>query len=152
DPTGIVAGHDLYPVSVHPYGAVGSDPVELTIEDRVGAWESLARRCAERYGLPIWVAETSNLGLDPADGPAWLAALAAACGRLRGDGGDVRGVCWYSRGDQRDWDTALVPPAGEITRVGLYDMDRRPRPAFDAFRDAATAGAPPPRPGPSPGA
>ncbi len=152
DPTGIVAGHDLYPVSVHPYGAVGSDPVELTIEDRVGAWESLARRCAERYGLPIWVAETSNLGLDPADGPAWLAALAAACGRLRGDGVDVRGICWYSRGDQRDWDTALVPPAGEITRVGLYDMDRRPRPAFDAFRDAATAGAPPPRPGPSPGA
>ncbi len=142
DPTGIVAGHDLYPVSVQPFGAVGEPAATLSISDRIDAWESFARRCAERYHLPIWVAETSNLGLDVADGPAWLDALTAACGRLRSSGVDVRGICWYSRGDQLDWDSVLVPPAGVVTRVGLFDMDRRPRPAHGAFRRLSSAGAP----------
>ncbi len=142
DPTGIIAGHDLYPVSVQPFGAVGEQTAALTIDDRIAAWEVFARRFDERYHLPIWVAETSNLGLDVAEAPAWLDALTAACGRLRGDGVDVRGICWYSRGDQLDWDAVLVPPAGVPTLVGLFDMDRRPRPARDAFRRLASAGPP----------
>lgn len=142
---GVIAGHDLYPVSLQAWGAPGEAPVELTIADRVDAWAVFARRCSQRYGVPIWVAETSNLGLDPDDGPAWLHALHAVCETLRGDGVDVRGICWYSRGDQLDWDTALVPPAGVTTRVGLYDMDRRPRPAAGAF--ARLAGGADRRPG-----
>ncbi len=152
DPAGIISGHDLYPVSVSPFGAPGDEVADLTVDDRVGAWEAFARRCHGRYGLPIWVAETSNLGLDPADGPAWLDALAATCGRLRADGIDVRGICWYSRGDQLDWDTALVPPAGALTRVGLYDMERAPRPALTAFRRLAAGGAPAGAPGTDAGA
>jgi hypothetical protein len=147
DPTGIIAGHDLYPVSVQHFGAPGSDAA-LTIDDRIAAWVGFARRCHDRWNLPLWVAETSNLGLDPADGPAWLDALAGACATLRAEGVDVRGICWYSRGDQLDWDTALVPPAGVVTTVGLYDGDRRPRPALDAFRRLAHLGAPQ-APGPS---
>ncbi len=142
DPTGVIIGHDIYPVSVQQFAALDQPASELSIDDRVAAWESFARRCADRYGLPIWVAETSNLSLEPDEGPAWLDALAAACARLRAGGVDVRGICWYSRGDQLDWDAALVPPAGEVTRVGLYDMQRRPRPSFDAFRRLAALGAP----------
>lgn len=138
DPTGIVAGHDLYPVSVQAYDAPGGGDDDLTIDERIDAWEGFAHRCHGRYGLPIWVAETSNLGLDPSDGPRWLDTLAAACARLRDAGVEVRGICWYSRGDQVDWDTALVPPVGEITRVGLYDHRRRERPAAAAFRRLAT--------------
>lgn len=139
---GIIVGHDIYPVSVQAFGSVDDDPVELTIDDRVDAWAGFARRCHNRYGLPLWVAETSNLGLDPGDGPSWLDALGCACGDLRADGVDVRGICWYSRGDQLDWDTALVPPAGEVTRVGLFDMDRRERPAAGAFLRLSSTGTP----------
>ncbi len=138
DPTGIISGHDLYPVSVQHFGAPDA-VTDLTITERIDAWTTFARRCHDRWGLPIWVAETSNLGLDPSDGPAWLDALAAACTALRSDGVDVRGICWYSRGDQLDWDTALVPPAGTVTTVGLFDMDRRPRPALETFRRLARA-------------
>lgn len=45
----------------------------------------------------------------------------------------VRGVCRYSRGDQYDWDTALVEPVGRVTEVGLFDAERRPRPVADAY-------------------
>jgi len=139
---GVIAGHDIYPVSVQPFGALDADPVEPTIQERVDAWAAFARRCHDRWQLPIWVAETSNLGLDPSDGPAWLDTLAAACAGLRADGVDVRGICWYSRGDQLDWDNALVPPDGVLTRVGLFDMDRNERPAADAFRRLASVGPP----------
>jgi hypothetical protein len=118
---------------VQSWAAPGPDAPELTGHDRIAAWEAVARCFAERYDVPIWVAETSNLGLAVEDGPVWLTELAAACGRLRTSGVDVRGICWYSRGDQLDWDRALVPPAGEVTTVGLFDLERRPRPVADTF-------------------
>ena len=54
------------------------------------------------------------------------AALVGGLDRLRADGRPARGVCWYSRGDQYDWDTALIEPVGKVTEVGLFDADRRP--------------------------
>lgn len=137
-----IAGHDLYPVSVHAMGRPGDAVAVLGITERVEEWEAFARRCHERYRLPIWVAETSNLGLDPREGPEWLDTLNAACERLRGDGVAVRGICWYSRGDQVDWDNALVPPVGQVTRVGLFDHRRRERPAAATFRRLAGSGRP----------
>jgi beta-glucosidase len=79
------------------------------------------------------VAETSNLGLDVTDGPVWLERLTAALDRLRADGLPVRGICWYSRGDQFDWHTMLTRPVGEVTEVGLFDADRAPRPVASAY-------------------
>jgi hypothetical protein len=115
---GVVAGHDFYPAS----GASASDYVEL------------ARRFHDRYGVPFMVAETSNLGLDPAQGPPWLEGLFDAVCQLRREGRPCQGICWYSRGDQHDWHTALTRPIGEVTPVGLFDMARRPRPAAAALR------------------
>jgi len=57
----------------------------------------------------------------------------AGLDRLTAAGRPVRGVCWYSRGDQYDWDTALVEPVGKVTEVGLFDAARRPRPVADAY-------------------
>jgi beta-glucosidase len=74
------------------------------------------------------VAETSNLSL-PVDAQIpWLQALVARLERLRAEKLPVRGLCWYSRGDQFDWQTALVHPVGAVTEVGLFDVARRPRP------------------------
>ena len=126
----VVAGHDFYPVSVTVHGARVDG---LTIDERLAAYEREARMWFARYQRPFWVAETSNLGLDVADGTTWLERLVATLDRLRADALPVRGVCWYSRGDQYDWHTALTRPVGEVTAVGLFDTDRSPRPVADAF-------------------
>ena len=131
----VVAGHDVYPVSVQVHG--GPDG-QLSIEDRVRAYEHEARLWHDRYGRPFWVAETSNLGLSVEDGPRWLDALLSGLGRLR-EGLPVRGVCWYSRGDQVDWQTMLTVPVGAVTEVGLFDAQRRPRPVAQAYADLAAA-------------
>jgi hypothetical protein len=134
----VVAGHDVYPVSVHVHGDRGR---ELTIADRISAYEAEARRWHARYGRPFWVAETSNLGLAVEEGERWLVELTAALDRLAGDGLPVRGICWYSRGDQFDWHTMLTKPIGEVTTVGLFDHERRARPVAGAFAALAAAHA-----------
>ncbi|CAN5774857.1 family 1 glycosylhydrolase [soil metagenome] len=131
----LVAGHDPYPVSVTAHGRCSERP--LTLDDRVGAYEDTARAWYERYRVPFWVAETSNLGLDVADGPRWLDALVAGLDRLTAEGLPVRGICWYSRGDQYDWDTSLAEPIGRVTEVGLFDADRRARPVATAYANLA---------------
>lgn len=132
----VVAGHDFYPTSVTVHGA-RDDP--LTIDERVAAYEHEATAWFERYRRPFWVAETSNLGLDVSDAVGWLDALVATLDRLRSRGLPQRGICWYSRGDQYDWHTALLVPVREVTEVGLFDADRRARRVADAF--ATVAGA-----------
>ncbi|MFN8024719.1 MAG: family 1 glycosylhydrolase [Acidimicrobiales bacterium] len=134
----VVAGHDMYPVSVKVHGGRS---VPLTIDDRVDAYEREARAWYERYQQPFWVAETSNLGLAVDDGPTWLARLTAAIDRMRADGLPVHGICWYSRGDQYDWHTMLTRPVLEVTEVGLFDVDRRPRAVAAAYAALAAARA-----------
>lgn len=135
----IVAGHDLYPASVTAHGTRAGRPLEIA--DMVGAYETTAADWHERYGVPFWVAETSNLGLIVEDGPVWLDALVDGLDRMTAAGLPVRGVCWYSRGDQYDWQTALTVPVGEVTEVGLFRADRTRRPVADAFERLARARA-----------
>lgn len=132
----VVAGHDFYPVSVTIHGQ-RDEP--LSIDERVAAYEREARAWHRRYQRPFWVAETSNLGLPVGDGPRWLDRLAACLDRLRDDGLPVRGLCWYSRGDQYDWHTMLTEPVGEVTEVGLFDAARSPRPVAAAYAALARA-------------
>jgi hypothetical protein len=130
----VVAGHDFYPVSF----AVHGRQVPLTIDERVAAYEREARAWFARYGRPFWVAETSNLGLDVADGPRWLASLVDGLDRLIADDLPVRGICWYSRGDQYDWQSALLEPVGAVTEVGLFDAARAARPVAADYARLAT--------------
>jgi hypothetical protein len=127
----LVAGHDLYPVSVTLHGARAERP--LSIPERVAAYEAEATAWFARYRTPFWVAETSNLGLPVAQGVAWLSALTDSLSALGDRGLPVRGICWYSRGDQYDWDTALTAPVGAVTEVGLFDAERNPRPVAAAY-------------------
>ncbi len=136
-PDRIVAGHDMYPVSVNLHGTRAERP--LTIPERVAAYEATATEWWERYRVPFWVAETSNLGLRVAEGPEWLAALTGGLDRLAAAGLPVRGICWYSRGDQYDCDTGLVAPVGKVTKVGLFAADRTPRPVSEDYARLAAA-------------
>jgi beta-glucosidase/6-phospho-beta-glucosidase/beta-galactosidase len=134
-PDRIIAGHDIYPVSVTAHGTRAGRP--LSIADRVRAYEDEATAWHERYQVPFWVSETSNLGLAVDQGSVWLAALTASLDTLAASGLPVRGICWYSRGDQYDWDTALMSPIGTVTEVGLFDAQRHPRPVAQHYATLA---------------
>jgi len=134
-PDRIIAGHDIYPVSVTAHGTRAGRP--LSIADRVRAYEDEATAWHERYQVPFWVSETSNLGLAVDQGSEWLAALTASLDTLSASGLPVRGICWYSRGDQYDWDTALMSPIGTVTEVGLFDAQRHPRPVAQHYATLA---------------
>ena len=126
-----IAGHDFYPVSV-----IGMPD---DVEEILDAYEAWATDWHERYTTPFWVAETSNLGLDVSRQTEWLDALVKRLVRMRTDGLPVRGLCWYSRGDQFDWQTALIEPTGALTEVGLFTHDRTARPAAARFGELAAA-------------
>lgn len=132
----VVTGHDVYPSGVMVHGGDGTPLRE--VHQLAAAYEKEARSWYERYGRPFWVAETSNLGLDVDAQGAWLTALVAVLDAMRSDGLPVHGVCWYSRGDQFDWQTMLAEPIGAVTEVGLFDRHRIPRPAAVAFHSLAT--------------
>jgi len=134
----IIAGHDIYPVSVTAHGT-RADRV-LSIPDRVAAYEAEASAWFDRYRVPFWVSETSNLGLPVDQGTEWLAALTTSLRAMADRGLPVRGICWYSRGDQFDWDTALTVPVGAVTEVGLFDADRNARPVAEAYSSLASKG------------
>ena len=135
----VIAGHDVYPVSVMP---VGGNLDAWTIQDRLAAYEAEARAWYDRYRVDFWVAETSNLGLPVAEQVAWLDSFSERLAAMRSSGLPVRGLCWYSRGDQFDWDTGLTRPVGRVTEVGLFGADRRPRRVAAVFRSLAASGAP----------
>lgn len=132
----VVAGHDVYPVAVERFD--GGEIADLSLVDRARAYGDEARRWHDRYGADFWVAETSNLGFPHERQDEWLSALMATLEELIVEGRPVRGVCWYSRGDQYDWDTALVEPVGRVTEVGLFDTDRRARPVASSYARVAS--------------
>jgi beta-glucosidase/6-phospho-beta-glucosidase/beta-galactosidase len=92
----------------------------------------LAKQYWARYGLPLMHTETNMKEEDGST--AWLRKQWHCLMRLRQDGVPVLGFTWYSLTDQMDWDTALREDARRVNSVGLYDLDRRPRPVEAAFR------------------
>ncbi len=126
----LVAGLDFYPPSVFPVG--GSAP-DWSVPERVALGLAEFRRWHERYDVPFWVAETSNLSLSTGEQIPWLLSLTDGLRSLRNDGLPVRGLCWYSRGDQFDWQTELMNPKGAVTEVGLFDAHRVARPVAATF-------------------
>lgn len=133
----LVAGHDFYPVCV---SRADRAPAEFSIDEMISFGLVELRVWHERYRQPFWIAETSNLSLPVADQVPWLRAMAAGLDSLAAEGLPVRGLCWYSRGDQFDWQTALFAPTGAVTEVGLFDVDRVARPVaavFEAFARGA---------------
>ena len=135
---GLIAGHDFYPTAVQP---VGGPPSDWTTADLVALGAAELARWHDRYGVPFWIGETSNLSLPVHEQVPWLDALVTALDGLRAAGLPVRGLCWYSRGDQFDWQTALTNPTGAVTEVGLFAADRTGRPVAERFAQLARAGA-----------
>ena len=54
--------------------------------------------------------------------------------QLQGTAVPIVGFTWYSVLDQVDWDTGLREDNGRVNPLGLYDLDRRLRPAGKAYQ------------------
>ncbi len=92
----------------------------------------IARQYFERYGLPLMHTETN---IKEQDGSVqWLWKEWNSMLRLRQDGVPIVGFTWYSLTDQIDWDIALREERNQVHPVGLYDLNRQPRPVGKEYR------------------
>jgi hypothetical protein len=49
-------------------------------------------------------------------------------------GAPIVGFTWYSVTDQIDWERAIVEPLGVVDPVGLFDLNRDPRPVGLSYK------------------
>jgi len=126
-----IMGNDYYVTNEHRVASDGS----TRASGEVFGYAEITRQYYSRYGLPVMHTET-HLEEGPRGDEAvyWLWKEWANVLRVRNDGIPIVGFTWYSLTDQVDWNTALRETTGYVTRVGLFDLDRRIRPVGDAYR------------------
>ena len=96
---------------------------------------AVAREYHERYRLPLMLTGTSvDQGPDGDEAERWLWKQWSGLMRLRQSGVPVLGFAWHSLTDQVDGDTALREANGRVNPRGLFDLDRRIRPAGRAYQ------------------
>jgi beta-glucosidase/6-phospho-beta-glucosidase/beta-galactosidase len=96
-------------------------------------WYVVANQYYERYGRPMMHTETNRL--DASDAPRWLWRQWHNVQLLRSAGVPLVGFTWYSLIDQIDWGIALRESLGGVDPVGLFDLNRDPRPVGLAYRN-----------------
>ena len=95
-------------------------------------WYAVASQYYERYRRPMMHTETNRM--DAREGPRWLWRQWHNVQLIRRGGVPVVGFTWYSLTDQVDWNIALREPLGNVSPVGLFDLNRDPRPVGQAYR------------------
>ncbi len=100
----------------------------------VFGWMEITRQYYERYRRPVMHTETNNILNGSEFGPRWLWKEFLNVLHLREKGVPVIGFTWYSLQDQVDWDIAMASVRRLINPVGLYNLDRKARPAAHAYR------------------
>lgn len=95
-------------------------------------WYVITDQYYERYKRPVMHTETNTPDAD--DAPAWLWRQWHNVQLIRQNGVPVVGFTWYSLQDQVDWNIGLSRAIGNIFPVGLYDLNRDPRPVAQAYR------------------
>jgi beta-glucosidase/6-phospho-beta-glucosidase/beta-galactosidase len=95
-------------------------------------WYVITSQYYDRYRRPVMHTETNCP--DAADGPGWLWRQWHNVQLVHQAGVPVTGFTWYSLQDQVDWDIGLSRAVGNVNPVGLFDLNRDPRPVADAYR------------------
>jgi beta-glucosidase/6-phospho-beta-glucosidase/beta-galactosidase len=95
-------------------------------------WYVIASQYHERYKRPLMHTETNRT--DAGDASRWLWRQWHNVQLLRGSGVPLIGFTWYSLTDQIDWDRAIEQPLGVVYPVGLFDLNRDPRPAGLSYK------------------
>jgi beta-glucosidase/6-phospho-beta-glucosidase/beta-galactosidase len=95
-------------------------------------WYVITRQYYDRYKRPVMHTETN--APDAAEGPGWLWRQWHNVQLIREHGVPVVGFTWYSLQDQVDWDSGLRHARGNVFPVGLFDLNRDPRPVAQAYK------------------
>lgn len=95
-------------------------------------WYVITSQYYDRYRRPVMHTETNCPNAEHA--PAWLWRQWHNVQLIRHNGVPVVGFTWYSLQDQVDWDIGLRAPLGNVYPVGLFDLNRDPRLAAQAYR------------------
>lgn len=95
-------------------------------------WYVITKQYYERYRRPLMHTETNCQ--DAKEAPAWLWRQWHNVQLMRSSGVPVVGFTWYSLVDQVDWNIGLARPLGNVNPVGLYDLNRDPRPVAESYR------------------
>ena len=133
--TRCIVGNDYYTTSeqwVFPDG-------HLEGASDVLGYSDITRQYFDRYNIPVMHTETNYP--ETGDGAAvrWLRKEFANVMRVRDDGVPIVGFTWYSITDQVDWDNMLREVRGVTTPLGLYDLNRKIRPAGTAYKELVAA-------------
>jgi beta-glucosidase/6-phospho-beta-glucosidase/beta-galactosidase len=95
-------------------------------------WYVITSQYYQRYHRPVMHTETNCP--NAAEAPGWLWRQWHNVQLIHQSGVPVTGFTWYSLQDQVDWDIGLSRAVGNVNPVGLYDLNRDPRPVADAYR------------------
>ena len=121
-------GTDYYPTCEHRVSATG----RCTTSRRAVGFRTLAMQYYRRYEIPLFHCETNRVSHHAVE---WLDEQWRDFMHLRSVGVPVRGFTWYSLTDQIDWQYALRYERNHLHAVGLYDLNRRPRPVARRYRE-----------------
>jgi beta-glucosidase/6-phospho-beta-glucosidase/beta-galactosidase len=125
-----IMGNDYYATNEHLVCADGSSRAS----GEIYGYSVITNQYYDRYRLPVMHTETNlDEGRRGNEAERWLRKEWANVLRVRNDGVPMIGFTWYSLTDQVDWDTALRENNGRVNPRGLYDLDRRIRPAGTAY-------------------
>lgn len=126
-----IMGNDYYVTNEHRVAPDGS----TRASGEVFGYDEITWQYYDRYGLPVMHTETNfKQGGNGDEAVYWLWKEWANVLRVRNDGIPIVGFTWYSLTDQKDWDTALREPNGNVNAVGLYDLNRQIRPVGEAYQ------------------
>ena len=95
-------------------------------------WYVITQQYYERYRRPVMHTETNTP--DAAEAPNWLWRQWHNVQLIRQNGVPVVGFTWYSLQDQVDWNIGLAKALGNVFPVGLFDLNRDPRPVAQAYK------------------
>jgi beta-glucosidase/6-phospho-beta-glucosidase/beta-galactosidase len=121
-------GLDYYPTCEHRVTSTGKTS---TAREPLGL-HALAQQYFRRYGIPLFHCETNRVAEHAVQ---WLDGQWGDVLGLMNSGIPIHGFTWYSLTDQIDWQHALRFERNELYKVGLFDLNRRPRPVAHRFRE-----------------
>jgi beta-glucosidase/6-phospho-beta-glucosidase/beta-galactosidase len=105
---------------------------EVRISSEVMGWFNITHEYYLRYHKPVMHTETNVF--DAEEAPTWLWKQWVNILRMRKTGVPVLGFTWYSLIDQIDWNIGLARKEGTVNACGLFDLERKPRPVAEAYR------------------
>jgi beta-glucosidase/6-phospho-beta-glucosidase/beta-galactosidase len=94
-------------------------------------WYVITLQYYNRYKRAVMHTETNCP--DAHEAPAWLWRQWHNVQLIRENGIPVVGFTWYSLQDQIDWNIGMRKAVGNVYPVGLFDLNRDPRPVAPAY-------------------